>query len=161
MTVQLISMRIVPQYQRLPESELIPGAKAGVTFTTLTIDPPVYLNYLLSRFLAKGGAIVRGTVQHVEQVVEGGPHVFARGRASGTPVDAVIVCAGLGARILGFVEDKDVYPVRGEGVIVHAPWFKLGRTASHEKDGMWTYTVPRRSGDVRSDFRGMLELLDR
>ncbi|KZT28066.1 D-amino-acid oxidase [Neolentinus lepideus HHB14362 ss-1] len=137
----------MPDFRRLDENSLIPNTVAGIGFTTLTIDTPIYLNYLLSRFLARGGAIVRGSVQHISQVVDGGARVFTGSKSAGVPVDAVIVCAGIGARFLGGVEDKDVYPIRGQTVLLRAPWIRFGRTMS-SKDGLWTYIIPRRSGDV-------------
>jgi glycine/D-amino acid oxidase-like deaminating enzyme len=60
---------------------------------------------------------------------------------------AVIVCAGIGARFLGGVEDTTVYPVRGQTVLLRAPWITFGRTIS-SIDGTWTYIIPRRNGDV-------------
>jgi D-amino-acid oxidase len=42
----------------------------------LTIDTPVYLNWLLARFLSVGGTIVKAAVQHIMQVVDGGAHAF-------------------------------------------------------------------------------------
>ncbi len=94
---------------------------------------------------------MRGSVQHISQVIEGGPDLFRLGRATSTsaPVDALVVCPGLGARSLGGVEDQNVYPVRGQVAIVRAPWIKFGRTVSHATQGLWTYIIPRRSGDVR------------
>ena len=91
---------------------------------------------------------MRGSVGHISQVVEGGPGIFYRGRADPEPIDALVVCPGLGARTLGGVEDKDVYPVRGQVAIIRAPWIKSGRTVSHLEQGLWTYVIPRRSGDV-------------
>lgn len=88
-------------------------------------------------------------MQHVQQLAEGGAHVFTPGRAGKVPMDAIVVCAGLGARTLGGVEDKDVFPVRGQVVMLRAPWVRFGRTASHGAKGLWTYVIPRRSGDVR------------
>lgn len=88
-------------------------------------------------------------MQHLSQVAEGGAHVFTPGRASKYPVDAIVACPGLGARTLGGIEDPDVFPVRGQVVLIRAPWIKFGRTASHAADGLWTYIIPRRSGDVR------------
>ena len=140
----------VSQYAPLDSASLIPEAKTGIQFTTLTIDTPAYCNYLLARLLARGGRTVRASVQHVQQLAEGGAHVFTPGRAgSGVPVDALVVCAGLGARTLGGVEDPDVFPVRGQVVMLRAPWITFGRTASHLEQGLWTYIIPRRSGDVR------------
>jgi D-amino-acid oxidase len=63
-------------------------------------------------------------------------------------VDAIVVCAGLGARTLGAVEDRDVFPVRGQIILLHAPWVRSGTTASHAANGLWTYVIPRRSGQV-------------
>ncbi|KAF8880070.1 D-amino-acid oxidase [Infundibulicybe gibba] len=138
-------LEVMPNYRPLAENELLPETKSGVTFNTITIDTPVYLNYLLSRFLASGGSIIRGSVQHLSQVAEGGTRLFSGGRASSP--DAIVVCAGLGARTLGGVEDKDMYPIRGQTLLVRAPWVKFGRTVS-TADGLWTYIIPRRSGDI-------------
>lgn len=92
---------------------------------------------------------MRGTVQHISQIAEGGPHVFASpARATKSQVDGIVVCAGLGARTLGGVDDQDVFPVRGQVVLLRAPWIRFGRTASHAEQGLWTYVIPRRSGDV-------------
>jgi glycine/D-amino acid oxidase-like deaminating enzyme len=60
----------------------------------------------------------------------------------------VIVCVGLGARFLGGVEDKTVYPVRGQTIIVRAPWVRLGKTETSLSEERTTYIIPRRSGDV-------------
>ncbi len=92
----------------------------GSSFTTVTIDVPVYLNYLFSRFLSKGGAAVKGQVQHIKQVIEGGVGAFTGAKNCPKPV-AIVVCVGLGARFLGGIEDKDMYPIRGQTVLVQAP----------------------------------------
>jgi hypothetical protein len=141
-------LEVMPDFQTLPESSLIPGIVGGVSFNTVTIDVPVYLNYLLSRFLASGGSIIRGTVQHLNQVIEGGAGVFSSGANLPPFVSAVVVCAGLGARALGGVEDKAMYPIRGQTVLLRAPWIKFGRTLGDSEADVWTYIIPRRSGDV-------------
>ncbi|KAF7326371.1 Nuclear export factor [Mycena venus] len=139
-------LQAMPDYKVLPSSSLPPDCAEGISFKTLTIDSPVYLNYLLSRFLAAGGSIVRGNVQHITEILEGGTGIF-NGRKYLSAPSAVIVCAGLGARTLGGVEDKDMYPIRGQTVLLRAPWVKFGRAIS-SKDGLWTYIIPRRSGDI-------------
>jgi len=45
------------------------------------------------------------------------------------------------------VEDKDVYPVRGQTVLLRAPWIEGGRSLVVES-GAKTYIVPRRDGTV-------------
>ncbi|GAB1527844.1 hypothetical protein RhiTH_011032 [Rhizoctonia solani] len=81
-------------------------SRVTVEFETLTIDTGVYLPYLLSTFLGKGGRIVRNRVGHISQVAQGAFTPFKP--------DAIVVCVGLGARTLGGVEDSNVYPVRGQ-----------------------------------------------
>ncbi|CAE6332378.1 unnamed protein product [Rhizoctonia solani] len=132
-------LEVMPEFRELNTPELTQGADSGMAFNTVTIDTPVYLPYLLSTFLGKGGGVVRAKVMHVSQV--------AQGAFTSAKPDAIVVCAGLGARSLGGVEDKDVYPIRGQVVLIRAPWVKFGRTKS-ETDGTWTYIIPRRSGDV-------------
>jgi len=122
----------------------VAGSASGFSFDTLTVDVPVYLNYLLSRFLAGGGKIVRGSVQHINQLLEGGASVF--GDKSSTLPDALIVCVGLGALTLGGVEDKAMHPIRGQTVLVRAPWIRDVRILYGENNV--TYLIPRRSGDV-------------
>ncbi|KAK0192248.1 FAD dependent oxidoreductase [Armillaria mellea] len=136
----------MPDFKYLTEEELVPTMVDGSSFTTVTIDVPVYLNYLFSRFLSKGGAAVKGQVQHVKQVIEGGVGAFTGAKNYPKPV-AVVVCAGLGARFLGGVEDKDMYPIRGQTVLVRAPWVKE-MPCFHLANGAVSYVIPRRSGDV-------------
>ena len=91
---------------------------------------------------------MRDTVQHISQVVEGA--IMPSGSdGKVSDVDAVIVCAGIGARSLGGVEDKAVYPIRGQTVLLRAPWVRFGRTLI-DTDGLRTYVIPRNSGDVRT-----------
>ena len=138
------------QFKHLSPAEFVdkPDVLSAVSLTALGINTPVYLPYLLSRFLARGGRVVRATVQHINQVLEGGIRVFTGGGLSDRDVvDAVVVCAGLGARMLGGVEDKKVYPVRGQIVVLRTPWVKGGVSLVNET-GSKTYIIPRRGGNV-------------
>ena len=72
---------------------------------------------------------------------------FTGGKSKVRPVDTLVVCMGLGARTLGGVEDKDVYPVPGQTVLLQAPWIEGGRSLVVES-GAKTYIVPRRDGTV-------------
>lgn len=97
---------------------------------------------MLNKFVSKGGQLVHSSVQHISQVLDG-----AYSNPPGQSPSAVIVCLGLGARFLGGVEDKDMFPIRGQTVLINAPWVRFGRTIS-SLDGRWTYIIPRRSGGV-------------
>ncbi|EPS95037.1 hypothetical protein FOMPIDRAFT_101850 [Fomitopsis schrenkii] len=137
----------MPNLKKIPDSDLRGGAKAGYSFSSYVIDPPVYLNYLLSRFIARGGHIVHGTVQHVSQIVEGGVGIWVNGKPSAAP-DALVISNGLGARTLGGVDDAQVYPNRGQNVIIHAPWVTDAMSLSSPDPIIDTYIFPRRNGDV-------------
>ncbi|KAJ6597793.1 D-amino-acid oxidase [Mycena vulgaris] len=139
-------LETMPDFELMPKSALIPGAVFGISFTAISFDPPAYLDYLHKRFLAAGGRLVHGSVQHIKQVVEGGSPVFEG--LPPVPPAAVIVCAGLGARNLGGVEDKTVTSVRGQTVILHAPWVKFGSTRRKIEDEMMSYVIPRNNGNI-------------
>ncbi|KAJ2915167.1 hypothetical protein MD484_g5249, partial [Candolleomyces efflorescens] len=143
------------QFKRLEQSQLPTGVRSGISFTTLTIDTPLYLNYLLNQFIVKGGRVLRGTAQHIHQVIEGGvygfpggPALFGGASSKSEGPAAVINCTGIGARFLGGVEDKKLYPLRGQTIIVRAPWVRSGKTFYKDRTGAFTYIIPRRSGEV-------------
>ncbi|KAG0707887.1 hypothetical protein DFH29DRAFT_994524 [Suillus ampliporus] len=139
-------VRYMPDFRYIENNELRGPAKMGFSFSTVSMNPPVYLNWLLSLFLAKNGTIVRASLQHISQLLERGTSPYT-GAQSYRDVDALVVCAGIGARTLGGVEDQDVFPIRGQSVLLRAPWVKFGR-AMTEADGTLTYTIPRSNGDV-------------
>jgi hypothetical protein len=67
--------------------------------------------------------------------------------------DAIIVCTGLSTRSLGGVEDLTVRPLRGQVILLRAPWIKFGLTAQGsgvDENGhpILTYIIPRKNGDV-------------
>ncbi|KDR68351.1 hypothetical protein GALMADRAFT_256978 [Galerina marginata CBS 339.88] len=145
----LDTLKLMPNFAAVPANALAPEAISGIKYDSVNTDAPIFLNYLLSQFLASGGAIVRGSILHINQIIEGGPAAFVSDPVTKYPLpDAVVVCLGLGARYLGGIEDKDVYPVRGQTVLLRAPWVKAGMSISGGKEKVWTYVIPRRSGDV-------------
>ncbi|KAJ3981775.1 hypothetical protein F5890DRAFT_1533481 [Lentinula detonsa] len=141
----------MPDFRQLRPDELVSGASQGFACTAITFDIPRYLPYLLARFTSGGGTIVRGAVGHIQQVLEGGTGIFANPNSSRkySPPDAVILCVGLGARFLGGIEDKDVNPIRGQTVLLRAPWVHIMPTLRDLKDGFNPpYVIPRKGGDV-------------
>ena len=119
-------MDAVPGVRRCEKDELPPGYRDGHAFTVPVIEMPIYLGYLLDRFIASGGSV---EVRPVSSLAEA---------ASGHR--AVVNCSGLGARRL--VGDDSVVPIRGQVVRVRNPG--LDRFILDE-DGpeSVTYIVPR------------------
>ncbi|KAG6854428.1 hypothetical protein C0991_006972 [Blastosporella zonata] len=148
----------MPDFKEEPREVWPDGAVHGISFTTVTIDTPVYLDYLMTCFLNNGGTMIRGSVQHVDQLVEGGVYAVNQEGSGPVPPDAILVCVGLGARTLGGVEDHDVYPLRGQTVLLRAPWIRFGKALSSTLKGSWTYVIPRGpSGDVGAFHGGCPE----
>lgn len=105
---------------------------------------------MLQRFLANGGRIFRGTVRHIREVVEAGVQPFARPNLEDIRYspDAIMVCAGLGARFIGGIEDRGVAPLRIPLVKLRAPWIDTGKS-SYDVDGNSILSIiPLPKGDV-------------
>lgn len=139
----------MPDHRILKGADLdaLPGSLSGEEYSTLTIDTPKYLAYLSNRFRRNGGTFIKARVHHVRDIIEGGYGLYTPDLVDRPHPSAVIVCAGLGARSLGGVEDQAMYPVRGQTLVIRAPWVKFGR--SMELAGTSpTYIIPRRNGDI-------------
>lgn len=121
-------MDAVPDVQRAGAEDLPDGFVDGLELRLPVIEMPIYLRWLLRRFVAGGGELSLRTVDGLAE---------ATGRT-----DVVVNCTGLGARDL--VDDGTVEPVRGQVVRVANPG--LERFALHHADTV-TYVVPR-SHDV-------------
>lgn len=71
-------------------------------------------------------------------------------------VHAVVVCTGLSTRFLGGVEDSTMHPLRGQVIILRAPWVKVGMTefgaVDENGEEKLTYIIPRRTGEVSYFF---------
>ncbi|KAJ2867282.1 hypothetical protein GGI22_001094 [Coemansia erecta] len=124
-------------------TDMLPeGIAYGVEYTTLVINVPVYLVYLMGRFAALGGSVVKRRIAHI---CEAADVIAERARASRETAPFVVNCAGLGSLDLGGVEDKRMYPVRGQTLLVRAPDVK--RTITRV-GGTFGYAIPRGDGTV-------------
>lgn len=98
------------KFRKLPQSELPEGMDGGTSFTSVCINTAIYLPWLASQILKHGGVIKRGIATHVTDA--------AQLHHSGHSADLVINATGLASLTLGGVEDKQVYPARGQIVVV-------------------------------------------
>jgi D-amino-acid oxidase len=73
------------------------------------------MKWLLDQFIAAGGTTCRRQLAHINE-------------AFGENTDVVVNCTGIGARVLGGVEDEAVYPTRGQTILVWAPHVKVMKT---------------------------------
>ena len=79
------------------------GAAYVRRFTTLLIEPPVYLNAMLRDFLLMGGKVVVREFSDVASV-------------AALPEPVVVNCTGLGARALS--GDNELMPIKGQLTIL-------------------------------------------
>ncbi|MCA1718691.1 MAG: FAD-binding oxidoreductase [Actinobacteria bacterium] len=115
----------VPGVRRCTEEELPPGYRDGHSFTAPVVEMPVYLGYLVDRFVRAGGRIERRAIASLEEIVDG---------------RVVVNCAGLGAREL--VGDASMEPIRGQIVRVRNPGLERFLLDEDNPEGV-TYIVPR------------------
>lgn len=127
-------------------------ADHSISFTSLTMTPITYLNRLLRRIDAlsnKRCKIHRFHLPSLHYL----SHPAITALVGPTPPLAVMVCVGIGALTLGGVEDKTVFPTRGQVVKVKAPWIRSGYTRQvgdldGGEGGERTYVIPRPDGEV-------------
>ncbi|KAJ7753957.1 D-amino-acid oxidase [Mycena maculata] len=145
--------RMYPDFRILEASELPEGVVHGAFYTTICVDVPRYLSYLMSRFLAAGGQAFRTTIASLSSLlsVTDRPALepFPLGSTNSMPSSpvALINCTGLGALTLGDVLDTNMYPTRGETVLIRAPWVDHSMTYYYKNSDV-SYIIPRQSGDV-------------
>ena len=111
--------------RRCAPDELPPGYRDGHAFVAPVVEMPVYLGYLLNRFIGAGGHVEHRLVPSLEEVPDAG---------------AVVNCSGLGARVL--VGDSSMQPVRGQIVRVRNPGVERFILDEENPEGL-TYVIPR------------------
>ncbi|MFE5582861.1 FAD-dependent oxidoreductase [Kitasatospora sp. NPDC056531] len=120
----------VPDLRRLDPAELAPAYADGWRFTAPTVEMPLYLPWLLGRFLDNGGDVVHRRLDALHQARAWAP--------------VVVNASGLGARQL--CEDPALRPVRGQLVLVRNPGLRASLRIQDDPAG-YTYVHPR-SRDV-------------
>jgi D-amino-acid oxidase len=98
------------QWRFLPDDEVPTFADFGVRYTSISLTPNVYLNWLVSQCTSAGVKILRHTIDHITDAF--------RLHHSAPRASLVINCTGLGAMKLGGVQDEAMKPIRGQMVII-------------------------------------------
>ena len=112
-------------FHRIPQANLPPGYEDGYAMEVPLIEMPIYMPWLRTLFEQLGGVVRQGAIVALSDLYQ---------------EDRLIVnCAGLGAREL--VGDHEVYPIRGQIVIVKASDIK--QWVAVERGNTLTYIFPR------------------
>ena len=91
-------------------NEVPAGATSGVSFTTVSLNPELYLPWLKSELDGRGVKFVKKRVYSIGEAAE-----------IAGPKGVVINATALGARSLIGVQDTAVYPIRGQTILAYAP----------------------------------------
>ena len=102
-----------------------PTGKSSWSFSTLIMPCGPFLAWQMEQFKAKGGRVVKKRLKSLQEI-DG-------------QYDVIVNCTGLGSREL--VNDNQLYPVRGQTIIVKAPWVK--HAFSYIEDNKGIDVLPR------------------
>lgn len=98
-------------FQELPKAQLKPGTSYGIRYRSFSFNCPVFIQIFKKYLELKGVVFERKTLTHIAQ-------------AYGSNTKAVFNCTGLGSFSLNGVNDTNMYPTRGQVVVVRAPHVK-------------------------------------
>lgn len=119
----------------VPERDLVPGTALGMTYDSFCVDVPMYLDYLVGRIAELGVKTITAEVDTLDEVFE----------LPGIDEDAVGVvnCTGMGA--LHLVPDENVYPTKGQTVVVKG---RAKQISFRGGENYVAYVVPRIGKDM-------------
>ena len=118
------------QFEEIPTEELPVGVAFGIRFTTIAINAPMHIRYLLKTLTSKYGVrVVRHSI----------PEILAGFLSKETKV--VFNCTGNAAKDLKGVQDSKCFPTRGQILLARAPQIEQN-TMRHGKK-YETYVIPR------------------
>ncbi|KAL2865090.1 FAD-dependent oxidoreductase [Aspergillus lucknowensis] len=111
-------------FRKLSALEMPKDVTWGVRYDTFCVNPPVYIAYLLRRFILKGGQTKEYTLASPQEAFYLAPNV-----------KTVINCSGVGFK------DPKSYIIRGQTCLVRNPC--PNTLTRQNSDGSWSFAVPR------------------
>ncbi|KAJ1938993.1 D-amino acid oxidase [Linderina macrospora] len=136
---ELVHRDYVANLQPIDRSEWPAGAVIGYKYDSLIINVLQYLPWLTKQFVAEGGQVKKARLEHI---------LDATRYADNCKV--VVNCTAMGSRTLGGVNDNEMYPTRGQTLLVNAPNvnFTTMMPDSAGSKTKCTYVIPRGDGTV-------------
>lgn len=121
------------EFRILDKSELPEGVKWGCGYQTYAVNVQIYCQWLLDRFIAKGGKVLQHRLSNATEAFE-----FVQ-RNGGGDVKTVINCSGR-----NFDQDPKMKIIRGQTVLVKQQYHKT--ITRQNCDGGWAFLIPRPRG---------------
>jgi D-amino-acid oxidase len=113
------------------------------TFTSVCINAPVYMAWLVGQSVKNGTVFKRANLTHIADA--------ANVHHSGQKADVVINCTGLSSKFLGGVLDDKMYPARGQVVVVRndpGPMIATSKTDDAADEVLYMMTRAAGGGTV-------------
>ena len=113
--------------------------------TSVCINTAIYLPWLVSQCLKAGVVFKRAIFKHVSEAAAPGVH------HSGSSAALIVNCTGLSALKLDGVEDRSLFPVRGQTVVVRNDPegnFSISGTDDGPEEGAYCMTRAAGGGTV-------------
>ncbi|KAF2265752.1 D-amino acid oxidase [Lojkania enalia] len=130
---------VVPNFRVLSKADLPNGCDTGTAFTSVCINTAIYLPWLLGQCVKNGVVFKRAILSHISEAPA--YHHSRKG------ADIVINCTGLLSAKLGGVMDSNVYPGRGQIVLVrNEPGVMATVSGTDDGDDETTYIMQRAVG---------------
>jgi D-amino-acid oxidase len=117
---------IIPYFERVPIDELPSGRQDGFDMDVPIVESPRYLQYLYDTFIRQGGVVDVQEIRMLDELKYEHP--------------LIVNCTGVWAKQVA--DDPSVYPIRGQTIVVDAPYIKQGYMDDHN----FTYLFPREDG---------------
>ena len=101
---------LLPFFARVPQRMSPPHMQDGYLMDVPLVAPPLYLQYLHDEFVAGGGILSTRAVASLDELAD--------------EATLLVNCTGVGAREL--VNDRGVFPIRGQTMLLEAPDIAVG-----------------------------------
>ncbi|KAJ6078790.1 hypothetical protein N7467_008543 [Penicillium canescens] len=134
---------VVPDFKNIPSDQLAPGIDNAQEFTSVCINTPVYLSWLVGQCVKNGAVFKRAVFKHIADA--------ANAHHTGQKADVVINCTGLSSKTLGGVLDEKMYPARGQIVVVRndpGPMVSASGTDDGEDEALYIMTRAAGGGTI-------------
>lgn len=121
------------RFRILEKSELPDGVQWGCDYQTYTVNVQIYCDWLLGRFIARGGRVLQRRLSNATEAFG-----FGQGNGKGN-VRIVVNCSGR-----NFDRDPKMKIIRGQTVLVKQQYHQT--ITRQNRDGSWTFLIPRPKG---------------
>ncbi|KAJ5273991.1 hypothetical protein N7478_009116 [Penicillium angulare] len=130
---------LMPDFKVISSDQSAPEIDSVQSFTSICINTAIYLPWLVGQCVKNGVIFNRASFHHISEA--------ANAHHSGQNADVIVNCTGLSSKFLNGVRDDNLYPDRGQIVIVrNDPGFIVSVSEAESGRNEVSYIIPRACG---------------